>query len=142
MIDPRVGHHVHDVRGVAKLVELIECKKTRAREIRFLSQHAIQLNRMPHRFMNLQTQLAAAQNQRTRFLRALRRRVQCHRFFRNHRRMFQQIQRLHQLIPLQRVLPSKTVRIRPLLNFVALKRSGHNPAAGNHFPLMNPRPDA
>ncbi len=92
--------------------------------------------------MNLQTQLAGAQNQRPRFLRALRRRMQCHRFFRNYRRMLQQIQRLHQLIPLQRMLPAKTVRIRPLLNFVALKRSGHNPAPGNHFSLVNPRPDA
>src|SRR5713226_703706 len=52
VIEPRIGHHVHNVRRIAKFVELIEGEETGPGKIRFLPQHAVQLNRMSHRFMN------------------------------------------------------------------------------------------
>src|ERR1700676_3711110 len=91
--------------------------------------------------MTLQAYLAAAQNQRASLLRALCSRMQCNCFLRNYRRVLQQIQRLHQFVSLQGVLAAEAVRVRSLLDFVALKRRGHNTAAGNHFSLVDARSD-
>ena len=53
-----------------------------------------------------------------------------------------QIERIDEFISLESMLAAKTIGIRTLLNFLALKRSGGNAAAGNHFALMNTRADA
>ena len=58
--------------AVAQIVELIEGEKTRAGEIGFLAENAVELDGMADGFVNLQTKLAAAKNQRAGFLRALR----------------------------------------------------------------------
>src|SRR5260370_42210232 len=65
--------------------------------------------------------------------------MQRYRFFRYHRRMLQQVERLYQLVAWKGVLPAETVWIRSLLNFIASERSRYNPATGNHLALMNPR---
>ena len=62
-------------------MQLVERQKTGAGKIRFLAQDAIEFDGMADGFVNLQAQLAAAQNQRARFFRALRRGVQRDRFF-------------------------------------------------------------
>src|SRR5215472_4306391 len=61
------------------------------------------------------------------------------RFLRNDSRMLQQLQRLDQLVAFEPMLPAKTVGIRPLLNFLALKGSRADSAPRNHFALVNPR---
>jgi len=68
--------------------------------------------------------------------------VQRDRFLRYAWRVLHQVQGFHEFVPFQRMLSPKTVRIRALLNFVVLKRSRRNAAAGNHFALVNPRSDA
>src|SRR5579885_2392998 len=141
VLDPRVGDHVDDFRRVAQRVELVERQETRPREIRFLPEHAIQLDRMPNGLVDLQPELAAPENQRPRSLRALRRTVQLGGLLRNLRSMLHQIERLDQLVALQRVLPAKAVGIRPLLDFVALETRRRDAAPGNYLALMNPRSD-
>src|SRR5579883_1972642 len=59
VLEPRVGDHVDDFGRVAQLVELVERQETRPGEIRFLSKHAIQLDRMSNGFVDLQSELAA-----------------------------------------------------------------------------------
>ena len=53
VIQPCIRNHIHDARRVFQLVQLVERQKTRARKIRFLAEHAVQLYRMPNRFVNL-----------------------------------------------------------------------------------------
>src|SRR5260370_36238894 len=65
--------------------------------------------------------------------------MQRYRFFRYHRRMLQQVERLYQLVALQGVLPAETVSIRSLLNLIASERSRYIPATGNHLAMMKPR---
>ena len=142
MIQPRVRHDVHDARGVFQLVQLVKRQKTCAREIRFLSQDAVEFDRMPNRFVNLQTELVPRKNQGAEFFRALGRGMKRGRFFRNHRRMLHQVQRINQFVAFQRMLPAKTVGIRAFLNFFALERGRPDAAPGNHFALVYPRTNA
>src|SRR3984957_10760790 len=90
VLESRIGHDVDDVRAVPQFVQLIECEKTRAGEIRFLAKHAIKLNRMPDRLMNLQTKLAATKNQGACCLRRVRRRMERTSFLSDARRIFDQ----------------------------------------------------
>ena len=119
------------------MVQLIERQKTRAREIRFLTKNAVQLDGVADRFVNLQPELAAAKDERADFFRALRGGVKRDGFFGDNRRVSHQIKRFNEFVTLQRMLAAKTIGIRTLLNFFALKRGGGNSAAGNHFTLVN-----
>jgi len=69
-------------------------------------------------FVNLQSELRAVENDRLRALGRLRRRMQRDRFFGNARRIPDQIERFHQFVARELVLPAETVRIGALLNFV------------------------
>ncbi len=62
MLEARVGDDVDDVRAVAKIVELIEGEEAHAGEIRFLAEDAIEFDRMADGFVNLQAELAAAED--------------------------------------------------------------------------------
>ena len=91
--------------------------------------------------MDLQAELISRKDHRAEFFRALRGCVQRRRFIRNHRRVLQQLQRIHQFVPFQRVLPAKAIGIGTLLDFSALEGSRSDSAPGNHFSLMDLRTD-
>src|ERR1700674_340709 len=93
-------------------------------------------------FMNLQTELAAAENEGADLFRALRRGMKRGGFFRDDRRVSHQIERFNEFVTLQRMLAAKTIGIRTIFYFFILKRSGGNSASGNHFALVNARADA
>jgi hypothetical protein len=76
VIKPRIRHHIDDAGSVFQAIQLIERQKTGARKVGFLAEYAIKLDGMPDGFVNLQAELAAAENQRSDFLRALRGGVQ------------------------------------------------------------------
>ena len=142
VIKPRVSDDVHDARSVLKFVQLIESQKTRARKIGFLPEDTVQFDGMSNRFVDLESQLAGAQDERADFFRALRGRMECGGFFGDDGSISHQIERIDEFVALESMLAAKTIRIRTLLNFLALKRSGGNAAAGNHLALMNTRADA
>ena len=137
VVEPGVGDDIHNVGGVFQAVQLVERQKTGAGEIRFLAEHAVEFNGMPDRFVNLQSQLAAAKDERPEFLRALGRGMKRGSLFRGDRRVSHQIERFNEFIALQCMLPAKTVGIGSLLNFLSLKRCRDDAGAGNHFALVN-----
>src|SRR5208282_5395341 len=96
---------------------------------------------MANGFVNLQTELAAAKNQRSGLLRTLRGGMQRGSFFSHARCVLQKLERLDEFVAFQSMLAAKTIRIRALLNFVALKRSGGDTTASDQFALMNARAD-
>jgi len=63
-------------------------------------------------------------------------------FFGNDWSVSHQIERINEFVTLESMLAAKTIGIRTLLNLLALKRSGSNAAAGNHFALVNARANA
>src|SRR5207248_4429 len=141
VIKPRVSDDVHDGRGVLKFVQLIESQKARAGEIGFLAEDTVQLDGVANRFVNLQAELAGTQDKRADFFRALRGRMERGGFFGDDGSISHQIERIDEFISLESMLAAKTIRIRSLLNFLALKRSSGNATAGNHSPLVNARTD-
>jgi len=92
--------------------------------------------------MNLQAELAAAEEEGADLFRALRRRMKRGGLFRDARRVSHQIERFNEFVTLERMLAAKTIGIRTFLNFFILKRSGGNSASGNHFVLVNARAGA
>ena len=119
------------------MIELIQSQKTRSGEIRFLPEHAIQFNRMADGFVNLQTKLATAKNQRAGFFRASGGGVQRHGFFSDLRSVLHQFHGLNQLVTAKNVLAAKTVRIGALLDRVALKLVAAMPQPEVILTLMN-----
>src|SRR5579859_977674 len=142
VLEPRVGDDVHNVRAVAQIIELVESEKTCARKIRFLPEHAIELDGMADRFVDLKSELAAAKYQRAPFLRTLRRGMKGRGFLADTPRVVQQVERLDELVTLQGMLSAKAVWIGSLLNLVALEGSRGNAAACDHFALVDARADA
>src|SRR5258708_6527338 len=139
VVEPGVRDDVHDARSVFQLVQLVERQKTCAGEIRFLTKNTVQLDGMADRFVDLQPELAAAEDEGADLFRALRSGMKRDDLFRDDRRVFHQIERFNEFVTLQRMLAAKTAGIRTLLNFFILKRSGRNSATGNHFALVNAR---
>src|SRR5207253_2165314 len=76
------------------------------------------------------------------FFRALRGRMERGGFFGDDGSISHQIERIDEFVALESMLAAKTSGIRTFLNFLALKRSGGNAAAGNHLALVNARADA
>src|SRR5256885_959363 len=97
---------------------------------------------MANRFVDLQAELATAEDEGADFFRALRGGVQRRGFFGNNGSVPHQIERINQFVALKSMLAAKTIGIRTFLNFLTLKRSGGNAAAGNHLALVNARADA
>ncbi len=87
VIEARIRNDVHNARSVFQLVQLVEGQKTCAGEIRFLAEDAIQLDGMADRFVNLQSELAAAEDDCADLFRALRRGMERGGFFGNDRRV-------------------------------------------------------
>src|SRR5215467_2854426 len=92
---------------------------------------------MANRFVDLQAQLAATQDQRAGLFRTLRRIMQGYCLFGDTGGVLQQVQRFHQLIAAQNVLPAETVRVGALLDSVALEASRGDTATGSDAPLVN-----
>src|SRR5271170_3434307 len=92
---------------------------------------------MPDRFMNLQPQLRAVENDVERAFRTLLRAMQRNRLFGDTARVLDQLQLIDQLVAL--VLPLSTVRIgvRPFLNLVVRKCIGSVTRACRILRLMN-----
>src|SRR5437899_3344425 len=93
-------------------------------------------------FVNLQAELAGTEDEGAYFFGALRCTVKSGGFFCDERRIFQQVERFNEFVTLEGMLAAKTIGIRTLLNFFALKRSGGNAAAGDYFALVDARTDA
>jgi len=138
----RVGDHVDNGRGVPQVVQLIERQKTCACEVGFLAKDAIEFDGMADGFVNLQTKLAATEDQCPGFLRALSCRMQPDGFLSDSRRVSQQLHRFNEFIAAENVLPAETVRIRTLLNAVFPERGGHDAAPGNDPALVDLRAGA
>ena len=102
VLEPRVGDDVDDVRAVAKIVQLIEGEKTRAGEIRFLAENAIEFDRMADGFVNLQAELAAAENQCAGRFGAMRGGVERDGFFGDPRRILDELHLLRRVRSLAR----------------------------------------
>ena len=134
---PRVGHDVDQFAAVAQIAQLLESKKRSARKICFHAEHAIQFNRMPDGFVNLQAQLRSIQNDCGRAFRALVRMMQRDGLFRHAPRILHQFHFFDQFIAAVLPLPAKRVRIRPLLNLRTGKRIRRIARAGRIFCLMN-----
>ena len=92
VFEARVGDDVYDVRAVAKFVELVEREKTCAGKIRFLAEDAIEFDGVADGFVNLQAELAAAENERAGFLRTLRGGMQRGGFFADARCVLQKFE--------------------------------------------------
>ena len=121
-----VGDNIHNLGAVLQLPQFFGGEETHARKIRFHAQHAVELNRMADRFVNLQAQLRAIENDRALPLGALGGRMQRNRFFGDALRMGHQVERFDQFVAAQHVLSAKTVRIRALLDFVSGEGRGHD----------------
>src|SRR5688572_9472173 len=72
--------------------------------------------------MDLETELAAVENQIERALGTQVRRMECHSLPSDSWRVCEQIQLAHQLIALQLILPPERIRIRTLLYLVVFER--------------------
>src|SRR5580658_6057674 len=133
----RVRDHIHHLAAIAQSAQLVECKEGSAREIRLHAQHAIEFDGMPDRFMNLQPQLRAVENDVERAFGALFSSMQRNSFFRDAARVLDQLQLIYQLIA--PVLPLSAVRIgiRPFLNLVVRKHIRSVARACRILRLMN-----
>src|SRR5208282_5397302 len=100
MLLARVGNHIHHLAAVAKRTKLVEREKRRAGEVRLHAQHAIKLDGMPDRFVNLQPQLRTLKNNVEHTLGTLLRAMQSHGLFGNPPRVLDQLQLFNQFISL------------------------------------------
>src|SRR3984893_2758642 len=92
-------------------------------------------------FVNLQAELRTVENDRLRALGRLRGGMQRDSLFRDARCVPNQVERFHQFVARQLVLPAKAVRIGALLNFISGKRGRHDSRTGLHLDLMDHRSD-
>src|SRR5260370_19551950 len=90
---------------------------------------------MANGFVDLQAELSATEDEGADFFRALSGAVERGGFFGDERRVSDQIERIHEFIALKGMLAAKTIGIRTLLNFFALRSGCGNTAPGNHFAL-------
>ena len=130
MLDGRVGDHVDDVRGVLQRPQFLEGQKAHAGKIRLRAEHAVELDRVADRLVNLQAHLRAAQDDVLHAARALVGLEERHALLGDAARVAEEIEFLHQLVTASLVLPAKRVGIRPPLDLAARERRRHEPGAG------------
>src|SRR6267378_5518463 len=121
VIEPRIRDDIDDARCVFQMIQLVERQEAGARKIGFLAENAVELDGVPDGFVNLQAELTSAENQCSDFLRALRSGMQGGGLFRDDGRIAEQIERLDQLVTLERVLSAETIGVRAFLNFFFLE---------------------
>src|SRR5205823_1862441 len=103
---------------VAQLAQLIESEKAHARVIGLAAQYAVELDRMAYRFVNLQAQLRAVEDEIEASLRALIGRMQRHGLLGDARSVSEQVQLLDQLVALQLMLSAERIGVGSLLDLI------------------------
>ncbi len=111
MYQPRIGYHVDDFRAVPQVVQFVQREEAHAGVIRFGAQHAIQFDGMADRFVDLQPELRAVENEIEHAFWTLIGGVERHGLFGDTRRVFEQPHLIDQLIAFQLVLPAERVRV-------------------------------
>ena len=141
VLEARVANHVDDFGAVAQMIQLVEREKAHARVVGLRAEHAVELDGMADGFVNLQSQLAAIQDQIEAAFGALIGRVQRHGLFGDARRVPQQIDFVNQLIALELVLAAEGVGIRALLDLVAFEAVGFESGAADGAGLIDDAAD-
>src|SRR5215471_5400037 len=113
-----VSDDVDDGRGIAEMIQLIDAEKTSAGKVGFRAEDAVEFDRMADRFVNLEAELATAQDYRAGFCGALWGGVKRDRFFRNLRRVLEKLERLDEFVAAEDVLSAEAVGIGTLLDGV------------------------
>ncbi len=63
VLRPRIAHHVDNIGAVAQAAELIEREEAHAGVVGFAAQNAVELDGMADRFVDLQPELRAVEDQ-------------------------------------------------------------------------------
>src|SRR5581483_12500961 len=122
--------------------QLIESQKAHAGVIGFRTQHTVELDGMADRFVDLQSQLRAVENQIELTLGTLLGGVQGDSFFGDSRSMSQQVQLVYEFVALELILSTKRIRIRPLLNLAVLIAKSREPGAAGRARLVDHAPES
>ena len=132
-----VGDNVDKVAAITQSAEFVEGEERCSGKVRFHAQHAVKFNRVSHRFVNLQSELRAVQNNVEHSFRTLVGFEQARRLLRRRGGRFP-ITSTHRPV---RILCSATVRqgirIRAFLNFASCKGVSRIAGARGVFRLMN-----
>ena len=131
VLQARVAHHVDDVRAVAQVAQLVEREEAHAGVVGLAAQHAVELDGMADRFVNLQAELRAVQNQVELAFGTLIGGVQRHGLFGDARRVFEQAQFVHQFVALQLILAAEGVGVGALLDLAVLVAEGGEAGAAD-----------
>ena len=121
MLQARIADHVDDLRAVTQRVQLVEREEAHAGIVGLDAQHAIELDRMADRFVNLQPELAAIEDEIESAFRAGIGGVQRDRLFGDARRVTEQVELVDEFVAFQLILAAERIRVAPLLNFVVLE---------------------
>src|SRR5258708_19469767 len=105
---------IYDGRGVKQVIQFVESEKAGAGKIRFLAENAIEFDGMPDGFVNLQAELAAAEDQRGFFFGALRGGVEGDRLFGHFSSVLKNIHRFDDFLAPENVLSPKPLLVQPL----------------------------
>ena len=119
---------------------MVEREKAHAGVVGFAAQHAIELDGVADGFVDLQTELRAIQNQVRLAFGTLIGGVQRHRLFSHPRRVLEQAQFFHQLVPLQLVLPAERIGIGAPLDLAILVAEGRKTGARQAAGLIDETP--
>src|SRR5258708_15272246 len=133
---------IYDGRGVKQVIQFVESEKAGAGKMRFLAENAMEFDGMPDGLVNLQAELAAAEDQRGFFFGALRGGVEGDRLFGHLRSVLQKIHGFDQFVAAEDVLAAKAVRVRTLLDGIAFEAGGDDSTARVEAALMNFRSGA
>ena len=120
-------------------MQLVEREEAHPRVIGLAAQHAVQFDRMADRFVNLQPELRAVQNQVEFAFGTLFGGVQRHRLLGDARSVLHQAQLVHQFVPLQLILAAEGIRVRALLNLAILVAQRRKARAGQVARLVDRR---
>src|SRR5262249_27792929 len=111
MLLSRVRDNIHQVAAILQYPQFFQSQERSPSEVRFHAQPAVELNRMPYGFMNLQSELRPLKNDVESPLGTLISFVQRDRLFCNAARILHQFQLVNQLVTLVLPLPTERIRI-------------------------------
>src|SRR5258708_33097271 len=128
---------IYDGRGVKQVIQFVESEKAGAGKIRLLAENAIEFDGMPDGFVNLEAELAAAEDQRGFFFGALRGGVEGDRLFGHLRSVLQKIHGLDQFVAAEDVRAAENVWLRTLRDGISFEAGGDDAAPGVIAALVN-----
>src|SRR5262249_43363569 len=123
--------------AVLQSPQFLQSQERSAGEISLHAKNAVELDRVPDGFVNLQPELRAFEDNVESSLRTLVCLVQGYRFLADAPRILYQLQLINQLIALVLPLSAKRIRIRTLLDLAPRKRVGDISGPGRKLRLMN-----